>query len=117
MRGGTPLKIDGSQVPPTLLVDETLDPATPYAGSLEVRQLFPRSRLLALPGGVSHANSLDSNACEDDKIAAYLATGALPTRRPGNRADTTCAPLPSPHPLTPARTQLSPARRATAGLA
>ena len=35
-----PLTIDGSQVASTLLVDQTLDAATPYPGSLETRKLF-----------------------------------------------------------------------------
>ena len=30
-----------------LLIDETLDAATPFAGSLEVRRLFPNSSLIA----------------------------------------------------------------------
>jgi pimeloyl-ACP methyl ester carboxylesterase len=95
---GTPVKVDGSKAPPILLVDETLDAATPYQGSLVVRNLFPKARLLALPGGTSHANSLFGNACEDNKIAAYLATGALPTRLAGTRADTYCKPFPQPVP-------------------
>jgi pimeloyl-ACP methyl ester carboxylesterase len=37
-----PVKIDGSKVKSTLLIDETLDAATPYTGSLEVRKLFGR---------------------------------------------------------------------------
>jgi TAP-like protein len=92
----TPVKVDGSKVAGALLVDETLDAATPYAGSLEVRRLFPHSALLALPGGTSHANSLQGDTCEDGLISRYLATGALPARQPGNRADATCAPLPVP---------------------
>jgi pimeloyl-ACP methyl ester carboxylesterase len=94
----TPVHIDGSQVRPILLVDETLDAATPYPGSRYVRQLFPRSRLLAEPGGTTHAGTLFGNACVDDTIARYLATGALPTRKAGDRADAYCAPLPQPVP-------------------
>lgn len=112
VHGGTPVIIDGSGAPPVLLVDETLDSATPYSGSLEVRRLFPRSRLLALPGGVSHAASLNGDACEDDTIAAYLATGKLPTRRVGSRADATCRPLPPPA----ADAAVSAVQRAISGL-
>jgi pimeloyl-ACP methyl ester carboxylesterase len=93
-----PMKIDGSKIKSALLIDETLDAATPYEGSLEVRKLFPHSSLIALPGGTSHANSLYGDACLDDQIAAYLSDGTLPARKPGNRADTTCAPLPVPVP-------------------
>lgn len=69
------LEIDGSGVKSLLMVNETLDAATPYAGSLEVRRRFPGARLIAEPGGTTHAGSLFGNACVDDRIAAYLATG------------------------------------------
>jgi pimeloyl-ACP methyl ester carboxylesterase len=92
-----PVRVDGHHVP-ALLVDETLDAATPYEGSLQTRRLFPASRLLAIPGGTTHAGSLGGNACVDDTIAAYLATGQLPPRRRGDRADAYCAPLPQPEP-------------------
>jgi pimeloyl-ACP methyl ester carboxylesterase len=94
-----PLKIDGRKVASALLIDETLDAATPYQGSLEVRRLFPNSSLIAEPGGTTHAGTLYGNACVDDQIADYLATGKLPARKPGNnRADTLCDPLPQPVP-------------------
>jgi pimeloyl-ACP methyl ester carboxylesterase len=110
---GTPVKIDGSKVSSALLVDETLDAATPYTGSLEVRRLYPHSALLALPGGTSHANSLFGDACEDNTIARYLADGTLPPRRAGNNtADAFCAPLPQPVP-TSASTVQAPFQQAT----
>jgi pimeloyl-ACP methyl ester carboxylesterase len=93
-----PVKINGSKVKSMLLIDETLDAATPFEGSLEVRKLFPHSSLIALPGGTTHANSLDGDACLDNQIAAYLATGKLPPRKAGNGPDTTCKPLPKPVP-------------------
>ena len=95
------VKIDGSKVKSLLMVNETLDAATPYAGSLEVRKRFPKARLIAEPGGTTHAGSLSGNDCVDDRISAYLATGKLPKRRSGKRADVSCAPLPQPDP-TPA---------------
>lgn len=94
-----PVDIDGTKAGPVLLIDETLDAATPYAGSLETRRRFPKSVLLAEPGGTSHANSLAGNACVDDTISAYLKDGTLPARKAGNGADTTCAPLPQPKPV------------------
>jgi hypothetical protein len=100
------VQVDGSRVKSLLMIDETLDAPTPYPGSLAVRKLFPNASLIALPGGTSHANSLFGNACEDDQIAAYLADGTLPARRPGNRADTTCAPLPVPDPTAAAARSL-----------
>ena len=76
--------------PERAAVDETLDAATPFEGSLEVRRCFPHARLLAEPGGTTHANSLNGNACVDNTIADYLATGKLPARKPGDRPDATC---------------------------
>ena len=62
-KASKPVNVTGSKVKAgILLIDETLDAATPYSGSLEVRKRFPTSRLIALPGGTSHANSLDASA-------------------------------------------------------
>jgi pimeloyl-ACP methyl ester carboxylesterase len=99
-----PVKVDGRKVASVLLIDETLDAATPYEGSIETRKLFPNASLIALPGGTSHANSLDGDACLDNQIAAYLADGTLPPRKAGNHADATCKPLPRPVPDSPAAT-------------
>lgn len=95
-----PVQVDGRQVPGVLLIDQTLDAPTPYEGSLEVRSRYPRSSLIALPGGTSHASSLSGNACLDNQVASYLADGTLPPRKPGRRADTTCAPAPMPNPAS-----------------
>jgi pimeloyl-ACP methyl ester carboxylesterase len=93
-----PVRVDGRRVAPILLVDETLDGATPFEGSLEARRLFPNSSLIALPGGTSHAISPSGNECLDTQIAAYLADGTLPARKPGRGPDATCDPLPRPTP-------------------
>jgi pimeloyl-ACP methyl ester carboxylesterase len=106
-RAGTPVRVNGHHVA-ALLVGETLDAATPFTGSLEVRRRFPASSLIAEPGGTTHANTLAGNACVDDQIAAYLAAGALPPRRSGNRADASCAPLAVP---VPAMTSTASVRR------
>ena len=100
--GRQPVDVDGTGVPPVLLVGETLDAATPFTGSLEVRRRFPQSVLLAEPGGTSHATTLSGNECVDGVIATYLATGTLPARRPGDGPDLTCQPLPEPVPVTAA---------------
>jgi pimeloyl-ACP methyl ester carboxylesterase len=94
---GTPVTVDGGETP-VLLINETLDAATPYEGSLYVRSVFPGASLIAEPGGTTHAGSLGGNACVDDKIAAFLSTGELPPRQPGDEADVECAPLPRPVP-------------------
>jgi len=93
-----PVAVNGDHIKNALLIDETLDAATPFEGSLVVRQLFPHSVLVAEPGGTSHANSLSGNLCVDGTIAEYLETGALPPRVSSAAWDKTCAPAPQPVP-------------------
>ncbi|GAB2959466.1 alpha/beta fold hydrolase [Amycolatopsis acidiphila] len=95
---GKPVTINGTKVASALLIDEELDAATPFEGSLQVRKLYPNSSLIGEPGGATHADSLSGDACVDDQVADYLATGKLPARKKGNGPDTTCAPLPDPVP-------------------
>jgi pimeloyl-ACP methyl ester carboxylesterase len=105
-----PVRVNGRGISSALLIDETLDAATPFAGSLEVRKLFPRSVLLAEPGGTSHADSLSGDLCVDGTIATYLEHGTLPARDPSARWDKTCKPLPQP---VPTSTSAAPKRPAT----
>jgi pimeloyl-ACP methyl ester carboxylesterase len=97
-KSGKPVTVGSHAIANMLLIDETLDAPTPYEGSLEARSRFPNSALIAEPGGTSHAITPRGNPCVDDKIAAYLATGALPARKPGRTADVECQPLPLPVP-------------------
>lgn len=106
---GKPVTVNGKNAPPILLISETKDAATPYSGSLEVRKRFPRSVLLEGVGGTTHAGSLNGVACTDNVIAAYLDTGALPTRVHGNRSDKQCSPVPVPDPTAAAAKSLSAA--------
>ncbi|MGW6276986.1 alpha/beta fold hydrolase [Kribbella sp. NPDC055071] len=107
-----PLQVDGSKVSSALLIDQTLDGPTPFEGSLEVRRRYPHASLIALPGGTEHGSSLSGDACLDNQVAAYLANGTLPPRKSGDRADTTCAPLPLPVPEAATAAAKAPARSA-----
>jgi hypothetical protein len=98
---GKPVAVDGSKAPGILLINETLDAATPYEGSLEVRSRFPKSALIEGVGGTTHSGSLFGIACVDNQIADYLASGKLPARKPGRQSDSQCEPNPQPAP-TPA---------------
>ena len=74
----SPRSSDGPQVHvPILMIGETFDAATPFAGSLDVRalpdRLADRGR-----GGTTHAGTLSGVACTDNTIAAYLEAGAVP---------------------------------------
>jgi pimeloyl-ACP methyl ester carboxylesterase len=75
-----------------LLVNETRDAVTPYAGAVRVRELFPTARLIA-GTGTTHGASLSGVACVDDAIADYLRDGTTPPRRPVRGADLTCPGL------------------------
>jgi pimeloyl-ACP methyl ester carboxylesterase len=92
---GTPGKavtVDGSAAPPVLLLNATLDGATPYAGALEVRKRFPKAVLVAEQDATTHAGSVfGGNACIDKRISDYLSTGKLPARKSGSTADVVCA--------------------------
>jgi hypothetical protein len=90
--------VDGAEVAPIMLVGETLDAATPFSGTMEVRRRFPNASVIATSGGTTHGNSLNGNACVDDRIVAYLTDGTLPPRVDGDQPDVTCAALPPPEP-------------------
>jgi pimeloyl-ACP methyl ester carboxylesterase len=90
-------------LPPIMLVQSTLDAATPYSGGPQMRKLFPSATLIAEQGGKTHSNTLNGNACLDDKVAAYLSEGTLAPRKPGQVADVSCDALPAlndPNPNT-----------------
>jgi pimeloyl-ACP methyl ester carboxylesterase len=114
-KAGTPVNVKGRFAPPILLLDETLDAATPFSGSLEVRKRFPASSLIATVGGTNHANSLFGGVpCVDDAVAAYLLDGTLPARVHGKGPDMTCDPAPEPE---PAETTLTAATTAATSVA
>jgi pimeloyl-ACP methyl ester carboxylesterase len=106
-QGGPTPKIKAKGMAPALLVQSTLDAATPYPGGVEMHKLLP-SRLIAEIGGKTHANTLNGNLCLDDKVAAYLSTGALPKNKPGSGPDVTCKALPDPVASAPAARTSAP---------
>ncbi|MBA8793840.1 pimeloyl-ACP methyl ester carboxylesterase [Friedmanniella endophytica] len=93
-----PVPVVDKGVSSILMIDETLDAATPYSGSLEVRKRFRNARLVAEPGGTSHAMSPGWNSCVDARIQAYLATGAMPRRVSNHGADAVCTATAQPDP-------------------
>src|ERR1022692_4051151 len=93
-----PLQIRGSGLPGILMIQGTLDAATPYAGALVAHRLLPSARMVVVAGGGNHGQSLANppNTCVDGYLNRYLATGALPGR-PG-LVNATCPALPDPVP-------------------
>ncbi len=96
-----PLHIDGAGLPPILMLQGTLDAATPYAGALAARKLLPTARLVVVQGGGNHGQSLTypPNLCVNGYLNRYLANGSLPGK-PG-LINASCPALPEPTPAGP----------------
>jgi pimeloyl-ACP methyl ester carboxylesterase len=93
-----PFQVDGSKLPPVLMLQGTLDPATPYAGAQNAHRLLPTARMVVVQGGGNHGQSLATppDDCVQGYLTGYLSTGALPDK-PG-LVNATCAPTPDPSP-------------------
>jgi pimeloyl-ACP methyl ester carboxylesterase len=91
-----PLRINGAGLPGILMLQGTLDAATPYAGAQDAHKLLPSARMVVVEGGGNHGQSITtpSNACVQGYANAYLATGALPGA-PG-LVNATCPAVPDP---------------------
>jgi pimeloyl-ACP methyl ester carboxylesterase len=94
-----PMQIKGNGLPGLLMIQGTLDAATPYAGAQQAHRLLPTARMVVVQGGGNHGQSLDDppNTCVDRYLNSYLATGALP--RGGGLVNATCPALPPPPPV------------------
>jgi pimeloyl-ACP methyl ester carboxylesterase len=93
-----PLQIKGAGLPGILMLQGTLDAATPYAGAQVAHRLLPSARMVVVVGGGNHGQSLSDppNLCVNGYLNRYLATGALP-EHPG-LVNATCPALPDPTP-------------------
>jgi pimeloyl-ACP methyl ester carboxylesterase len=91
-----PLQIHGAGLPGILMIQGTLDAATPYPGAQRAHRALPTARMVVVRGGGNHGQSLSQppNTCVDNYLNRYLATGALP-QRPGP-VNATCPALPPP---------------------
>jgi pimeloyl-ACP methyl ester carboxylesterase len=93
-----PLQINGAGLPGILMLQGTLDPATPYAGAQDAHKLLPSARMVVVTGSGYHGQSLAAppDSCVQGYLNAYLATGALPDA-PG-LVNATCPAVPDPTP-------------------
>jgi pimeloyl-ACP methyl ester carboxylesterase len=93
-----PFQIKGKGLPPILMLQGTLDAATPYAGAKNAHKLLPTARMVVVEGGGNHGQALESpaNNCVQNYLNSYLDVGALPNS-PG-MVNATCAPVPDPTP-------------------
>jgi hypothetical protein len=96
-----PLHIHAAGLRPILMLQGTLDAATPYAGALVARKLLTSARMVVVKEGGNHGQSLTDppNACVNGYLDRYLANGALPAA-PG-LVNATCPALPPPAPVKP----------------
>jgi pimeloyl-ACP methyl ester carboxylesterase len=76
-----PMRIDGAGLPPILMLQGTLDAATPYQGALVARKMLPSARLVAVEGDGNHGQSLSSppDPCVLGYLARYLRNGLIPS--------------------------------------
>jgi pimeloyl-ACP methyl ester carboxylesterase len=93
-----PLQINGTGLAGILMLQGTLDPATPYAGAQNAHKLLPSARMVVVEGGGEHGQSFEqpANACVQGYLNAYLATGALP--QGSGLVNATCPAVPDPGP-------------------
>jgi pimeloyl-ACP methyl ester carboxylesterase len=93
-----PLQIKGTGLPGILMLQGTLDAATPYQGALAAHRLLPSSRMVVVEGGGNHGQSLSDppNTCVNGYLDRYLDSGALPSGP--DPVNATCAALPDPAP-------------------
>lgn len=93
-----PMKIGASGLPGILMLQGTLDAATPYAGAQVAHHDLPTARMVVVQGGGNHGQSLESppDPCVQNYLNNYLASGALPSG--SGPVNATCAPEPPPSP-------------------
>jgi pimeloyl-ACP methyl ester carboxylesterase len=93
-----PMQINGEGLPGILMLQGTLDAATPYAGAQDAHKLLPTARMVVVQGGGNHGQSLTSpvDSCVMSYLNDYLGTGALPPDR--GLVDATCPTPPDPSP-------------------
>ncbi|MEU8521763.1 alpha/beta hydrolase [Streptomyces sp. NBC_01216] len=96
-----PPELTNDEVPPILILQATNDAATPYQGAAELHRRVRGSSLVVEQGGGNHGVTLSGNACPDEHLATYLATGRVPRGDGLSEADAVCARLPAPEPVRP----------------
>jgi pimeloyl-ACP methyl ester carboxylesterase len=95
-----PFQVNGAKLPPVLMLQGTLDAATPYQGAQTAHKLLPTARMVVVEGGGNHGQSLESpaNNCVQSYVNGYLDSGTLPDK--AGLVNATCSPTPDPTPLS-----------------
>jgi pimeloyl-ACP methyl ester carboxylesterase len=82
-------------LPPVLIVQSARDAATPYPGAVALHDRLAGSRLVTERDAGSHGVTNLVNPCVNDRVDAYLLTGALDAH------DVVCGPHATPAPTAP----------------
>ena len=93
-----PMRIGAPGLPGILMLQGTLDAATPYAGAQQAHRLLPTARMVVVSKGGNHGqfSPYAPNPCVDRYVDNYLATGALPSGK--GLVNAVCPALPDPVP-------------------
>jgi pimeloyl-ACP methyl ester carboxylesterase len=93
-----PPAIHGAGLPPILMIQGTLDAATPYQGAQAAHKLLPSARMVVVERGGNHGQSLSqpANLCVNNYLNAYLGDGSVP--HGSGLVNATCRALPDPSP-------------------
>jgi len=93
-----PLHIHGAGLPHVLMIQGSLDGATPYQGAQAAHKLLPGARMVVVEGGGNHGQSLaqPANLCVNNYLNAYLADGSVP--HGAGLVNATCRALRNPSP-------------------
>ena len=93
-----PFQVNGAKLPPVLMLQGTLDAATPYAGAQNAHKLLPTARMVVVQGSGNHGQSLETppDTCVQNYLNNYLSTGAVPEK--AGLVNATCAPTADPAP-------------------
>ncbi|MFB7368734.1 alpha/beta hydrolase [Streptomyces sp. NPDC056222] len=94
----TPPDVTNDEVGPVLILQASNDAATPYEGGVALHRMVRGSSLVVEEGGGNHGVSLAGNACMDEHLVTYLATGQVPRGDGQAEADAVCEALPEPKP-------------------
>lgn len=80
-----------SELPPILMVQNELDPATPREGALQAFKSLPNARMIFIDDEPQHTAFPYGTRCVDVSVAQYLLDGTLPAKK-----FNVCAALPLP---------------------
>jgi len=94
----SPLAIHGAGLPPILMIQGSLDAATPYPGAQAAHKLLPSAQMVVVEGGGNHGQSLTlpANLCVNNYLNAYLTDGSVP--HGAGLVNATCRALQNPSP-------------------